>query len=35
MLPVNIAAMEFPIRLLESGPAARAFAASLYGRLAG
>lgn len=29
------AAMEFPIRLLESGPAAGAFAASFFGRLAG
>ncbi|HET7035558.1 MAG TPA: hydantoinase/oxoprolinase family protein [Thermomicrobiaceae bacterium] len=29
------AAMEFPIRLLESGPAAGAFAASFYGGLAG
>lgn len=29
------AAMEFPIRLLESGPAAGAFAAGFYGRLAG
>lgn len=29
------AAQEFPIRLLESGPAAGAHAASLYGRLAG
>lgn len=29
------AAMEFPVRLLESGPAAGAFAASFYGRLAG
>jgi N-methylhydantoinase A/oxoprolinase/acetone carboxylase beta subunit len=29
------AAMEFPIRLLESGPAAGAFAAGYFGRLAG
>lgn len=29
------AAMDFPIRLLESGPAAGAFAASFYGQLAG
>ncbi|MDI3339030.1 MAG: hydantoinase/oxoprolinase family protein [Sphaerobacter sp.] len=29
------AAMDFPIRLLESGPAAGAFAAGYYGRLAG
>jgi len=29
------AAIEFPVRLLESGPAAGAFAASFYGRLAG
>lgn len=29
------AAMDFPVRLLESGPAAGAFAASFYGRLAG
>jgi N-methylhydantoinase A/oxoprolinase/acetone carboxylase beta subunit len=29
------AAMEFPVRLLESGPAAGAFAASFFGKLAG
>lgn len=30
-----VAAMEFPVRLLESGPAAGAFAASFFGQIAG